>query len=269
VRDEADVKRITDAAVLGGIVFDPEAGRRPLIVQADPQGARAEAFRQLRTNLQFVDVANHPRSIVLTSSIPGEGKSTTTANLAITLAAAGARIALIEADLRRPKVSEYMGLEGGVGLTTVLIGQAVLEDVLQPWGDGRLHVLPSGQVPPNPSELLGSQAMDDLLRKLEADFDMVLIDAPPLLPVTDAAVLSRLAGGAVVLIGSGRTNRDQLARSFDNLRAVDARVLGVILNLLPSRGPGGYAYYGAYTQTVPTPAKSGPSRNRQARRAAQ
>lgn len=243
VKGEDDVRQVTEASVLGGIAYDPEAPKCPLIVQADPQGSRAEAFRQLRTNLQFVDVANHPRSFVVTSSIPGEGKSTTAANLAITMAASGARVCLVEGDLRRPKVAEYLGMEGSVGLTTVLIGQAELGDVLQPWGNGNLHVLPAGQVPPNPSELLGSSAMEDLLRKLETTYDAVLIDAPPLLPVTDAAVLTKLADGAVLVIGSHKINRDQLAKALGNLESVNGRVLGVVLNLLSTKGPDAYSYY--------------------------
>ena len=243
VKGEQDVRRVTGASVLGGISFDPDAATRPLIVQADPQGSRAEAFRQLRTNLQFVDVTNHPRSFVVTSSIPGEGKSTTAANLAITMAASGAPVCLIEGDLRRPKIAEYLGLEGSVGLTTVLIGQAELSDVIQPWGKGDLHVLPAGQLPPNPSELLGSAAMEGLLRKLETTYDAVVIDAPPLLPVTDAAVLTKLADGAVVVVGSHKINRDQLTKAFANLEAVDGRVLGVILNFLPTKGPDAYSYY--------------------------
>lgn len=243
VRGEDDVRQVTDASVLGGIAWDDEAPKRPLIVQASPHSTRAEAFRQLRTNLQFVDVANHPRSIVITSSVPGEGKSTTVANLAITMAEAGSRVCLVEGDLRRPMVTEYLGLEHSVGLTTVLIGQADLADVVQPWGAGNLHVLPSGQVPPNPSELLGSAAMDKLLRTLENSYDVVIIDAPPLLPVTDAAVLSKLADGAVIVVGSQKINRDQLARAVANLEAVDARLLGVVLNLLPTKGPDAYSYY--------------------------
>jgi polysaccharide biosynthesis transport protein len=243
VKGETDVKAVTDAPVLGGIAFDPDAVKRPLIVQNDPHSPRAEAFRQLRTNLQFVDVANHPKSIVITSSVPGEGKSTSTANLAITLAAAGSTVALIEGDLRRPRVAEYMGVEGAVGVTNVLIGQATLDDVLQPWGNGRLQVLACGPVPPNPSELLGSQPMDDLLRELEKRFDYVIIDSPPLLPVTDAAVVSRLAGGTVVVAGSGRVNREQLKRSLEILAAVDVRLLGVLMNMLPTKGPDSYSYY--------------------------
>jgi polysaccharide biosynthesis transport protein len=243
VKGESDVKAVTDLPVLGGIAYDQDAARRPLIVQNDPHSPRAEAFRQLRTNLQFVDAANHPRSFVITSSVPGEGKSTSTANLAITLAAAGSSVALIEGDLRRPRVAEYMGLEGAVGLTNVLIGQATLDDVLQPWGNGRLQVLACGPVPPNPSELLGSQPMDDTLRALEKRFDYVIIDCPPLLPVTDAAVVSRLAGGTVLVAGSGKINREQMRRALETLAAVDARVLGILMNMLPVKGPDSYSYY--------------------------
>lgn len=270
VKGEGDVRQVTDASVLGGISYDPDAEERPLIVQADPQGSRAEAFRQLRTNLQFIDVSNHPRSFVVTSSIPGEGKSTTAANLAITMAASGASVCLIEGDLRRPKVAEYLGIEGGVGLTTVLIGQAELSDVLQPWGRSNLSVLPAGQLPPNPSELLGSAAMEELLRKLETTFDVVVVDAPPLLPVTDAAVLAGLADGVVVVAGCHKINRDQLARAFANLDAVDGRVLGVVLNFVPTRGPDAYSYYTyGYAShghgEVGEPAAQAPARKRLAR----
>ncbi len=138
---------------------------------------------------------------MISSSIPGEGKSTIAINLAVSLADAGARVILVDADLRRPSIAEYLGIEGGVGLTTVLIGRAEVEDVVQPLGTTSLDLLPAGQIPPNPSELLGSTAMADLLERLSASYDMVLLDSPPLLPVTDAVVLSNLAGGALVVVG--------------------------------------------------------------------
>lgn len=278
VHGESEVRQITDASVIGGIAYDDEAEKRPLIVQASPHSSRAEAFRQLRTNLQFVDVANHPKSFVVTSSIPGEGKSTTAANLAITLAQAGSRVCLVEGDLRRPKVADYLGLDNAVGLTTVLIGQAELADVVQPWGDGNLHVLASGQVPPNPSELLGSAAMEHLLQTLESSYDAVVIDAPPLLPVTDAAVLSKLSGGAVVVVAAERVACDQVAKALSNLEAVDARVLGIVMNMLPTRGPDSYSYYtygyhpeGASADVAPAPEAAaaptaGPSGGRRSRR---
>ncbi len=151
-------------------------------MQADPHSPRAEAFRTLRTNLQFVDAANHPRSIVFTSSLPGEGKTTTAANLAITMAAGGSRVCVVEGDLRRPRLLEYMGLDGSVGLTNVLIGQTDVTDALQQFSDGGLYVLGAGPIPPNPSELLGSTAMEKTLRELESRFDVVIIDTPRCFP---------------------------------------------------------------------------------------
>ena len=243
IKSEKDCAEVTDATVIGGIGFDPEAAKNPLIVEVGPHSPRAEAFRTLRTNLQFVDAANHPRSIVFTSSVPTEGKTTTTANLAITMAAAGARICVVEGDLRRPRLLEYMGMDGSVGLTNVLIGQADLGDVLQQFADSSLYVLGAGAIPPNPSELLGSASMMATLKELESRFDVVIIDTPPLLPVTDAAVLSTIAGGTVVIVGAGRVNRDHLSRSLQSLETVQARVLGLVLNMIPTQGPDGYYYY--------------------------
>lgn len=243
IRSENDVRQVTDASVIATITHDDEAAKTPLIVQASPQSHRAEAFRRLRTNLQFLDVADDLQTLVVTSSLPGEGKSTTTINLAITLADAGSRVVLVDADLRRPTVAKYMGIEGSVGLTTVLIGRAEVEDVLQPWGEGTLHVLPSGLVPPNPSELLGSRAMADLLARLSQQYDVVLIDTPPLLPVTDAAILARLTGGALVVVGATKTHRQQLDDSLGALETVGARVLGIVLNRVPVKEAGSYTYY--------------------------
>jgi len=243
IKSEKDCAEVTDATVIGSIGFDPEAAKNPLIVEVGPHSPRAEAFRTLRTNLQFVDAANHPRSIVFTSSVPTEGKTTTTANLAITMAAAGARICVVEGDLRRPRLLEYMGMDGSVGLTNVLIGQAELGDVLQQFADSSLYVLGAGAIPPNPSELLGSASMIATLKELESRFDVVIIDTPPLLPVTDAAVLSTIAGGTVVIVGAGRVDRDHLSRSLQSLETVQARVLGLVLNMIPTQGPDGYYYY--------------------------
>ena len=152
-------------------MIDPQ---NPLIVQADPRSPRSESFRTLRTNLQFLDIEGKARTFVVTSSIQSEGKSTTVANLAITLENAGYRVIVIDADLRRPKLATYMGLEGAVGLTDVLIGRAKVGDVMHPWGQRTLYVLPAGKIPPNPSELLGSTQMATLLEVLERDFDVEL-----------------------------------------------------------------------------------------------
>lgn len=237
VRTKTDIEALRDEiTVVGTIPFDKDARSHPLLVQTDPHSSRTEAFRTLRTNLRFIDAANHPRAIVMASSVPGEGKTTTTANLALVLADTGASVCLIEGDLRRPRLLEYLGMEGGVGLTDVLIGQAALIDVLQPFGQRHLAVLGAGQLPPNPSELLGSKAMQETLTTLSDQFDYILIDAPPLLPVTDAAVVSSLTDGVLLVVGSGLVTRDQVNTALDAVEAANGKVLGVALNRASHRG---------------------------------
>lgn len=229
VTTKEDLEAVTDLPLIGHIPFDPQTSDHP-VVDLDEHSPRAEALRTLRTNLQFV-LATKPRgSVVFTSSLPGEGKSTTVANVAHTLAALGAKVCIVEADMRRPKLMEYLGLPGSAGVTDVLVGAAELDDVLQDFGQTDLTVLSAGRVPPNPSELLGSAKMEHVLSELEARFDYVLIDAPPLLAVTDAAVVSRLATGTVLIVGSGIVERDEVSASLAALQAVDSEVLGIILN---------------------------------------
>ncbi|RXZ72233.1 polysaccharide biosynthesis tyrosine autokinase [Agromyces albus] len=242
IRNERDVEAVTDAPIIGGIVFDPKAKERPLIVHADPHSPRAESFRTLRTNLQFLDAGRENRSFVVTSSVEAEGKSTTASNLAIALADAGGRVLLVDADLRRPKLAEYLGIEGAVGLSDLLIGRAELQDVVQHWGRNNLYVLPAGRVPPNPSELLGSKAMATTIAELGRAFDVVLFDAPPLLPVTDAAVLAQAVGGTIVVVSAGRAHKGQLKGALAALANVDAPVSGVVLTMMPTKGPDAYGY---------------------------
>lgn len=242
IRNEHDVEQVTDVPILGGIVFDPKARERPLIVHADPRSPRAESFRTLRTNLQFLDIGRAERSFVVTSSIESEGKSTSGANLAIALADAGSRVLLVDADLRRPKLAEYMGLEGAVGLTDVLVGRAELQDVIQPWGNAKLFVLPAGRVPPNPSELLGSERMVHFIAEFNRAFDVVIFDTPPLLPVTDAAILAKKVGGAIVVVAAGRTHKNQLRGALTALQNVGAPISGLVITMLPTKGPDAYGY---------------------------
>lgn len=243
VRTPRDAEQITGAPGIGAIAYDAKAKERPLIVHADPLSTRAESFRALRTNLQFLDMGGRS-SFVVTSSIPSEGKSSTTVNLAIALADAGKRVALLDTDLRKSKVAEYLGIEGGAGLTDVLIGRAHLNDVMLPWGGRSLYVLPAGKIPPNPSELLGSRQMGELLEHLEKHFDVVLCDAPPLLPVTDAAILARVTSGALMIVCAGRATKHQLTGATDALNAVGAKLAGFVMSMVPTRGPD--SYYAAY-----------------------
>jgi capsular exopolysaccharide synthesis family protein len=242
IRGDADIRLVTQAPMLGGISFDNDARKKPLLTQTGAQSPRAESFRQLRTNLQFANITGHAKTVLLTSSLPGEGKSTTATNLSIALAQAGQSVCLVDADLRRPMVNEYLGLDRTVGLTTALLGKAAVDDLLQPWGNDNLYVLTSGVVPPNPSELLGSQEMKALIDHLESVFDTVIIDAPPLLPVTDAAVLSQHVGGIVVVVGCQTVRRRDLEKAMGALKLVGANVLGVVLNRAPVKGPDAYAY---------------------------
>ncbi|PNH85220.1 polysaccharide biosynthesis tyrosine autokinase [Arthrobacter sp. AFG20] len=242
IRGEVDLRKVTDSPLLGGISFDQDAVKEPLLSQAKPQSPRAESFRQLRTNLQFANVAGHAKTVLITSSLPGEGKSTTAVNLAIALSQAGQTVCLIDADLRRPAVGDYLGLDRNAGLTTALVGISDVNDLLQPWGDENLFVLTSGQIPPNPSELLGSEEMKRLIDRLEHAFDAIIIDAPPLLPVTDAAVLSQHVGGVVMVVGSRKLRHQDLEKSFNSLQMVGANVLGIVMNRLPAKGPDAYSY---------------------------
>jgi polysaccharide biosynthesis transport protein len=256
VRTTADLQALTGGFPLGQIGFDPTAGHSPLVSQVDTRSIRLEAFRTLRTNLRYADVDRPARVVVLTSSVAGEGKSTTACNLAVTLACAGARVVLVEGDLRRPQLAEYMGLEGAAGLTDILIGRSQLTDVLQPWGTLPLAVLTSGPLPPNPAEMLGSSQMADLIASLRARAEMVIIDAPPLLPVTDAAVLARECDGALLIVRQGRTTREQVQRSMESMRGVGARLLGTVLNMVPVGAGHGYGYEylaGGYVPTSDRP----------------
>lgn len=249
VRSESDLRSITDSPLLGGIAFDQDAIKKPLLTQTASQSPRAESFRQLRTNLQFANISGTGNTVLVTSSLPGEGKSTTAANLAIAMAQAGQTVCLVDADLRRPMVNEYLGLDRNAGLTTALVGAQDVDDVLQPWGQDRLFVLASGQIPPNPSELLGSQEMQHLVRRLEDSFDAVIIDAPPLLPVTDAAVLAQHVGGVVLVVGAQKLRKPDLEKSLAALELVNARILGVVMNRLPANGPDAYQY--GYYESLP------------------
>lgn len=271
VRDKDDVAVVTDTAIIGtvGNARRDSDTDSPIFMHTQPLGHRAEAVRRTRTNLQFVDLDGDNNTVVVTSSVPGEGKTTMSLNLAAAFADNGERVLLVDADLRRPSVARYLAMEGAVGLTTVVTGQARLADVTQPVGagpdgsgDGNLHVLPSGAIPPNPAELLDSKAMERLIAEASAMYDKVIIDSPPLLPVTDAAILARKTKGATIVVaGADRLRKNQLRESLASLEKVSARLAGVLLNKV-SGGEAVSSYrYGYYTADAPA------VRRRSARRA--
>ncbi|MEU4423049.1 polysaccharide biosynthesis tyrosine autokinase [Actinoplanes sp. NPDC024001] len=245
IKSPEALQDLASAPVLAGVPFDTDAKSGPLNVSGKGHSARAEALRQLRTNLQYVDVDKPVNTMVVTSAVPGEGKSSTACGLAMLFAEAGQRVLIMDADLRRPRIADYLGLEGAVGLTTVLAGQAEIDDVLQRYGVN-LWVLPSGFLPPNPSEMLGSRHMADLLSELREQFDTIIVDCPPLLPVTDAAVVAARADGALLLARSRKTTSAQITTAVKALRSVDARLLGCVLNMVAAKGPDAYYYYDEY-----------------------
>ena len=213
----------------------------------------AEEMRQLRTSLQYMQMDRPVKVIAVVSSEAAEGRSTVAINLALAFAEADRQTLLIDADLRRPQIAEYLGIEGAVGLSDVLAQQVDLDTALQTWGEQKLHVLASGSLPPHPSELLGSRQMADLVARLRSEFDTIIIDTPPLRPVTDGVTTALLSDGAIVVVRNGRTSRAQLGHALQALRAVDVPVLGAVRNMVPRRRPGRSAH-GAYVATRPSDA---------------
>lgn len=249
VKNPETLEEIAGTGVVGYIPFDKKLVAGHAILFDADRSSTAEAFRKLRTNLQFLAVDNPPRLIVVTSSSPSEGKSTTAINIALALAEAEHNVVLVDGDLRRPRLATYLDLVGSAGFSTVLSGGASLDDVLQETKFPHLTVLTAGSIPPNPSELLGSMAAKKVFTDLRGKFDYVIVDSSPLLAVTDGAILAAEADGAIVAVRAGKTKRDQLAHALGTLRDVDAKVLGAVFTMLPARGSGSYSYnyyYGSY-----------------------
>ncbi|MFG2332764.1 polysaccharide biosynthesis tyrosine autokinase [Streptomyces sp. NPDC048604] len=236
----------TALPLLAGIPYDSDAPDHPVALDEAGNSARAEAFRRLRTNLQFAQVGqDRPRIIAVTSSLPGEGKTNTAANLAVSLARAGISTCLVDADLRRPCIASTLGLVRDAGLTTVLIGHASVREMMQQ-GPAGLAVLTSGPIPPNPTELLASAQMREVLQELAGAFEVVIVDTAPLLPVADTVGLAPLTQGTLLVVRASKTTREQVRNAVDSLRKVGARPLGAVFNMaeLPRGGYGGYGTYG-------------------------
>lgn len=260
VKTSEDVAELTGAGLVGALLEDPNLHDQHVVTDDDGYSETAEAYRQIRTNLQFLHVDDPARTIVITSSLPGEGKTTIAVNLAVVLAQSGAKVALVEADLRRPRVTRYLGMISGAGVSNVLAGTATYDELIQPYGNGNLSVLAAGPMPPNPSEMLGSQQMRALLAEARRHNDYVLIDAPPLLPVTDGAVLSVAADGAILVARHGVTTQAQLRQAATNLHRIDAKLLGVVLNRIPPKAAEGYGYGYSYAYDAsPDPTDGAPA----------
>lgn len=242
-----DVQQVTDLATLGGIArIEGEDNPSKVVTIRQPRSSNAEAFRMLRTNLQFSAIDHPLRTLMIASASPQEGKSLISANIAVAMAQSGKRVVLVDADLRRPTQHSLFELRNSVGLTTILFDAALhLEDVLQNTTVDNLRVITSGPIPPNPSEILGSKRMGNLIEALQEQADIVIFDSPPIMAAADAPVLATRLDGVLLVIVYGRTRRGLARRSHDALSAVGATVLGVVLNRLPNRGQG-YGYY--YTQ---------------------
>ncbi len=233
VRSRDQLAEVSGYPTLGLLHYDRQAKSFPVLTPSTDRSRRAEAFRQLRTNLRFVDAASPVEVLVVTSSVESEGKTATAANLAVSFAEAGRHVLLIDADLRKSKLENYLDLEGSAGLTNVLIGEVNADDVIQEWGENGLRVLASGPIPPNPSELLGSPSMEKLIQELRMGFDLLVVDTPPVLPVTDAAVTATQADGVLLVVRHGRTHQEQVLQSIESLETVDARILGTVLSMAP------------------------------------
>lgn len=245
LRTREDATKATDAGVLGVLPLSDELTEEN-ILHSDSDHVSQEAIRQMRTNLRFVNVDNPPRSLIVTSAEPGEGKSTVSTSIARALADAGEPVIIIDADLRRPTIAKKFKIDSKIGLTQVLAGQVELADAVRQFEDTQLFILPAGRIPPNPSELLGSDKMRQLIAELSGEFT-VIVDVPPVLPVTDAALLSTAVDG-VVLVGSvGKTRKENLAEAASNLRKVSANLLGIVINRAPRTGLGNTYYGFAYS----------------------
>jgi polysaccharide biosynthesis transport protein len=235
----------------------------------DPSSPAAESYRTLRTSISFLNLDRPLRLIQVTSPTSGDGKTTTSSNLAVALTRAGQRVIMVDCDLRRPRLHDFFGADNAVGFTSVLLGDAPLTNALQAANDNeRLWVLPSGPVPPNPSELLASARAREVFEALRAQADVVIVDTPPVLPVTDPAVLSAMVDGVLIVSTAGQTTRHEVSRAVEILRQVDAPLIGAVLNNVGTDGEyGGYGYRSQYYSVrQPEPAANGGRGKGKARR---
>lgn len=272
VRDDTDLTRSTGGLPVLGLIPEVAGWKRgdaPYLVSVvEPDSSAAEAYRGLRTAVQFLGIDRTFRTIQVTSALSQEGKTTTVANLGVLFARAGHRVVVVDCDLRRPRVHEFFGQGHEVGFTSVLLGELALSEAVRTIEDvPRLSILSSGPVPPLPSELLQSARAGEVLASLASEFDLVLVDSPPVLPVTDASILGAWVDGTIMVATAGSTSRRGLHRATEALRQVNAPLMGSVLNQASAREAYGYAYgyhYG-YAPRTPTPNGDKPKRSERRR----
>lgn len=220
-----------------------------LLINSDPRSSLAEAYRQLRTSILLSTAGHAPKSLLITSSLPAEGKTTTTINTAISLAQTGAKVLVIDADMRRPRLHSVFGISNTEGLSTILSSELTEQeilDVIQYDNDAKLHLLPSGPVPPNPAELIGSEQMTNLLKIMEKNFTHVVVDSPPIASFTDGVLIASMVDGVILVVNSGKSSRQVVRRARQFLLDVGAKIFGVVLNNVNLRTQNDYYYYQTY-----------------------
>lgn len=222
----------------------PTSKIRHLITKINPKSPISEQYRTIRTNIQFASVDNPIRSLIVTSSGPSEGKSTTTANLAIVYAQQGKKVLLIDADLRKPTIHYTFRLDNLRGLSNVLVGEHSLKEVTHESDVTNLDVISCGPIPPNPSELLGSRKMVQFLEEAKQAYDIVIFDTPPVLAVTDAQILANIVDGSILVIKSGSTEIEAAVKAKEALEPAKAKLLGTVLNGREKTASNYYYYYG-------------------------
>ncbi|WP_216830631.1 CpsD/CapB family tyrosine-protein kinase [Alkalihalobacterium elongatum] len=225
-------------------VNNKQSNKRNLIAHHDPKSPISEQYRTIRTNIEFASIDQKVSTILVTSSGAMEGKSTTASNLAVVMAQQGNRVLLIDADLRKPTAHYTFSVPNLVGLTSMLTKQHTADEAIQATEVPNLSILSSGPIPPNPAELLSSRAMSLLLEKLAEIYDVIILDSPPLLAVADAQILANHTDGTILVVSSGKTDREQAVKAKDLLVAAKAKVLGVVLNAKELKEGQYYYYYG-------------------------
>ncbi|WP_323678974.1 CpsD/CapB family tyrosine-protein kinase [Exiguobacterium indicum] len=219
---------------------------RKLITVTQPKSPVAEQYRTIRTNIEFMAVDREIQAILVTSATQGEGKSTTSSNLAVAYAQQGKKVLIIDTDMRRPTVHYTFRVANGLGLSSLLTRQAEKEKAILPTKVDNLSILTAGPIPPNPAELLSSRAMEHLTEQLREEFDIIIFDAPPLLQVADSRITSKLTDGVVLVVSCTTSDRQRVLKAKEQLELAEAKILGVVLNRRELTDDSAYQYYYSY-----------------------